>query len=159
MQSGLTFGPYAAGFAATSLTVGRLRPAASRLLQTAGLVMLAVADAAIGLIARTGQWPVGWQLPLLLAAGAGFGAGYGPAMSRVVTSVPSGDAYHASGLLTSGVQLSYALGVASLGSLYLAEQDSRPGQAFALVTLIEAGLAAAAACLLHRTATASPARP
>jgi MFS family permease len=150
IDSGLTFGPYAAGFAFSSVTVGRLRPPTLRRAQITGLVLLGGSDAAIGLLARNGQWPVTAELILLLLAGTGFGAGFSPAMSRVVAQVPADSAHHASGLLTSGIQLSYALGVATLGSYYLAGQSTHAGRAFATTTTVEAGLAVAAAFLLYR---------
>jgi MFS family permease len=148
IDSGLTFGPYAAGFAFSSVTVGRLHPVTLRRAQIAGLMLLAASDLAIGLLARNGQWPVIAELVLLLLAGAGFGAGFSPAMSRVVAQVPADSSHHASGLLTSGIQLSYALGVTTLGSYYLAGQIAHAGRAFAITTIVEAGLAVAAAFLL-----------
>lgn len=150
VRSGLTLVPYAAGFAATSVTVARLRPSLAGRLQSAGLVVLAASATLIGLVARDGQWPAGTEAVLLLIAGAGFGAGFSPAMARVVAQVPADDAYHASGLLTTSVQLSYALGVATLGSYYLAGQNTHAGQVFATTTSIGAGLALVAAFLLRR---------
>lgn len=150
VESGLTFGPYAASYSVVSATVGRLRPAIARWVQLSGLIALAAANLAIGLLAARGHWPAPAELTLLVVAGAGFGAGFSPAMGRVVARVPPDRAYYASGLLTSGVQLSFVLGVATLGSYYLTGQPDHTGRTFAVTMAVDAALAVVAAVMMSR---------
>jgi predicted MFS family arabinose efflux permease len=85
------------------------------------------------------------ELPLLAIAGAGFGAGFTPVIIRMVTGLPPANAPDASGLITTNVQLSYALGVATIGSAFLgAGVDSFAGVAEACggLALLAAGLSA-----------------
>jgi EmrB/QacA subfamily drug resistance transporter len=133
LRSGLTFGPYALGFAVTSLAAPMLPPRLVRRVATVGLVAMAVGYADLGLAADGGSWHDALMLPILAVAGAGFGAGYSPVIARAVAGVPAEKARDASGLLTTAVQLFYALGVATIGSQFLSEsQGSGTGHAFAI---------------------------
>jgi hypothetical protein len=75
----------------------------------------------------------------------GFGAGFTPVITRMVTGLPPANAPDASGLITTNVQLSYALGVSTIGSAFLgARVDSFAGVAVAcgVLALVAAGLSA-----------------
>ena len=109
LQAGLAFAPYAAGFATLSLTARRLPPLGP-------LGPLALGTCAL-LLAM--PWSPMSEL-LLLIAGAGHAAGYGPVVTRTVASVRPEHAPEASALLTTGSLLANALAVATLGSLYFA---------------------------------------
>jgi EmrB/QacA subfamily drug resistance transporter len=133
LRSGLTFGPYALGFAVTSLAAPMLPPRLVRRVATVGLAAMAVGYADLGLAADGGSWHDALMLPILAVAGAGFGAGYSPVIARAVAGVPVEKARDASGLLTTAVQLFYALGVATIGSQFLSEaHGSGTGHAFAI---------------------------
>jgi hypothetical protein len=119
--AGLAIAPLAAAFLATSLSMPRLVArwghgviVVGSMLQLAGL---------LGLVATLGAtWP--HTNPLLLApAFVVVGAGQGlvlPALFRVVLSeVPVDLAGAGSGVLTTSQQVSLALGVAVLGTLYV----------------------------------------
>jgi hypothetical protein len=141
LECGLTFAPYALGFAATSLAMPSLPEHETRWLVPLGLAAAAAAYAALGV----GGWDLGVELPLLAVAGAGFGAGFTPAITRTVTGLPPANAPDASGLITTNVQLSYALGVSTIGSAFLgARVDSFAGVAVAcgVLALVAAGLSA-----------------
>jgi MFS family permease len=111
LRSGLTFAPYALGFAIASLT-------APRWLAPFGLAASAVGYAGLGL-ATDGAWNDAVALPLLALAGAGFGAGYSQVITRAIAGVPLERAHDASGLFNTINMLGFALGVATLGSAYL----------------------------------------
>jgi hypothetical protein len=136
LRSGLTLAPFAIGFALASLTAPRLSAAAARAVAVGGLLAMAGGYAGLGLLAHDGVWHDALMLPLLAIAGAGFGAGYSPVLARTLAGVPAVSARDASGLFTTVNQLSYALGVATIGSQFLdrvhAPTALESGRAFAL---------------------------
>jgi EmrB/QacA subfamily drug resistance transporter len=141
LQCGLTFVPYALGFAGASLAMPSLPEHETRRLVPLGLVAAGAAYAALGV----GGWNLGIELPLLAVAGAGFGAGFTPVITRMVAGLPPRNAPDASGLITTNVQLSYALGVSTIGSAYLSSgAGSFTGVAVACgaLALLAAGLSA-----------------
>jgi MFS family permease len=124
LRSGLTFAPYALGFALTSLTVPTLTAEVQRRVAPLGLALSAAGYAGLGLTTGTGAgaggaWSDATVLPLLALAGAGFGAGYSQVIARAVAGVPAAQAHDASGLFNTINMLGFALGVATLGSAYL----------------------------------------
>jgi len=120
LRAGLTFAPFALAFAATSLTAPRLSEIARR--RAAGIGLTAMSAGYAGLAAATGAggWNQALTLPLLAVAGAGFGAGYSPVITRTLAHVPPANARDASGLFNTVNQLSYAFGIATIGSVFLA---------------------------------------
>src|SRR5262245_6644975 len=154
LHSGLAFIPYGAGFAVASLTYARLpKPLLSRV-ALIGLVLAAAAYAALGFVDRA-DWHPAASAALLALAGGGYGLGFSPVMTAAVARVPLVRARDASGILTTGIQVSYAVGLTALGSLFLGQAGldaSNPsGHAFetvamvlAVLALIGAGLAAVA---------------
>ena len=110
LQAGLAFAPYAAGFATLSLTWRRL----PRLGPTGPLAL-----GACSLLLAIADWSPLSEV-LLVVAGAGHAAGYGPVVAATVAGVKPEHAPEASALLTTGALLAGALAIATLGSLYLA---------------------------------------
>jgi MFS family permease len=148
LRSGLTFGPYALGFAVTSLAAPMLPAKLVRRVAAGGLGAMAVGYAELGLAANGGSWHDALMLPILAIAGAGFGAGYSPVIARAVAGVPAAKARDASGLLTTAVQLFYALGVATIGSEFLSSvHGSGTGHAFAIAAGACAALGVVASLL------------
>jgi hypothetical protein len=148
LRSGLTFGPYALGFAVTSLAAPMLPPRLVRRVATAGLAAMAAGYANLGLAGGGGSWHDALMLPLLAVAGAGFGAGYSPVIARAVAGVPVEKARDASGLLTTAVQLFYALGVATIGSQFLSmAHGDDSGRAFSIAASACAALGIVASLL------------
>ena len=145
--SGLSFSPYALGFAVASLSWSRLAPRLQRLVPVCGLLVLAGADLALGLLVRS-AWTPTLTLPLLVLAGAGHGAGFGPLVQQMVARIPPRHAAAIGGLISTMSQLAGAIGVATLGSLYLA--TARHGSAqlsahgFSLVSVAIVALCLAA---------------
>jgi EmrB/QacA subfamily drug resistance transporter len=144
LRSGLAFIPYGIGFAVASLTHGRLPERVRARLPVGGLALAAAAYAALGLVDRTVWHPVA-SAGLLALAGAGYGAGFSPVMTAAVARVPLQRARDASGIITTAIQVSYAVGLTTLGSLFLSRADRHiphaSGQAFMTVAMVVAGLA------------------
>ncbi len=111
LHAGFAFAPYAAGFAIMSLSWRRLPPLGP-------LGPLALGAGALALTTLDG-WPPLAE-PLLVLAGAGHAAGYGPIVAATIARVPPSHAPEASALLTTGALLANAVAIATLGSLYLA---------------------------------------
>jgi MFS family permease len=170
LRAGLTFAPYALGFALTSLGVPGLPPRIGRRLAPTGLAAAAAGYAGLGLVAGGGDWSDAEALPLLLLAGMGFGAGYSQVITRSITDVPPDQAHEASGLFNTINMLGFALGVATLGSAFLSRVDvptpHATGSAFAVVaigcgvlSLVGAGLVLLLARAENRAAAAGRPRP
>jgi MFS family permease len=166
LRAGLTFAPYAVGFAITSLTVPALAPAIGRRLAPLGLALSAAGYLGLGAATGGGTWSDAETLPLLLLAGAGFGAGYSQVITRSIAGVAPEQAHDASGLFNTINVLGFALGVATLGSAFLsavgAPTASETGSAFELVaigcgalSMVGAGLVLALARAEERAAAAA----
>ncbi|QEC50651.1 MFS transporter [Baekduia soli] len=161
LRAGLTFAPYAAGFAVTSLVVPSLPAAPARRLAPAGMLAAAAGYAGLGLLAGRGPWHEAPSLALLALAGAGFGAGYSQVITRSIAEVPAAHAHEASGVVNTTNMLGFALGVATPGSLFLSQAGGggRPGgahsaTAFEAVALGCAALMVAAVALTRLLARA-----
>jgi MFS family permease len=139
LRAGLTFAPYAVGFAITSLAVPALAPELGRRLAPIGLAASAAGYLGLGAVTGDGTWSDAQALPLLLLAGAGFGAGYSQVITRSIANVAPAQAHDASGLFNTINMLGFALGVATLGSAFLsavgAPTPAETGSAFELVAV------------------------
>lgn len=119
LRSGLTFATYAAGFASVNLTWSRLPQRLHPVVPVCGLTILAAAEATLAIAVRTG-WTYVIAGPLLLAAGAGHGAGFGALVPQITARTRAAHVPTLSGLITTITQLGIAAGIATLGGLYLA---------------------------------------
>jgi MFS family permease len=122
LRAGLTFAPYALGFAGASLTWARLPARWHELVPVVGLGVLAAAVGALAAALAAGPWPPVADV-LLVLAGAGHGAGFGASVRSSVEHVRARYADAVGGVLSTVTQLAIAAGVATLGSLYLAGTD------------------------------------
>jgi MFS family permease len=158
LRAGLTFAPYAVGFALTSLAVPALAPGLGRRLAPIGLAASAAGYLGLGAVTGDGTWSDAEALPLLLLAGAGFGAGYSQIVTRSIAQVPPAHAHEASGVFNTINMLGFALGIATLGSVFLSAVDvpspAQTGAAFETVTLACAALLVAAVGLVGALARA-----
>jgi EmrB/QacA subfamily drug resistance transporter len=152
LHTGLMFFPGAVGFATASLSWRRLPEGWHRGLIPAGLAVATMSMALLALVAGSGS--LRGPYPLALSAvfclhGLGMGAAFSPVMSVAVSQVAPADAANASGLLTTVLQLSQAIGVATFGSLYLSLFATSPASfsmtgtaiAFLVVDLVTTGFA------------------
>lgn len=157
IRSGLALVTFAVAFAATSLVVPRLAAGRQVAAPVAGLVVAAAGYGVLALVVRDGEWHAGTTGIALAVVGGGFGCAYSPVISRTVATVPRERAADASGMFTTLNQLAFAVGVAAVGSVYLAVRSgdgSGPSGAAMAVTLVVSGalmLAAAVAAACQRT--------
>ena len=126
LAAGLAFAPYAAGFAAMSLSRWKPPGAVGPLALGGG----ALAVAAFG-------WSPLSEL-VLVFAGAGHAAGFSPVVAATVARVRSEHAPEATALLTTGALLAQVVAIATLGSLYLASGLMASAVGIAAVCLVAA---------------------
>jgi MFS family permease len=145
LRAGLAFVPMAAGFAVSSLNWRRLPRAWHRWLIPGGLVLAIAGLAAITVLLRGGAAPDAWFYLAQVPFGLGSGLAYSPTVTVALASVRPEDGPDASGLVTTTVQLAQVVGLAAIGSLYLALVGPLgSGPAVAVTTALETGAAALA---------------
>ncbi|MGI9092404.1 MAG: MFS transporter [Mycobacteriales bacterium] len=123
LASGLTLVPLAVAFFIASLLTTRLLARYGRSVLMAGAVLQAVGLAVLAATVLQ-RWPdVGpWSLaPGMIVAGFGQGLIMSPLFRVVLGGVPAERAGIGSGVLVTTQQAALALGVATLGTLFLAE--------------------------------------
>jgi MFS family permease len=145
LTAGLGLVPMAATFLFASLSTSRLLAAygakvlaAGALLQAAGLVIL-------GVTVYLG-WPelsVAALAPGLAVAGLGQGLVMSPLFGVVLSQVPPAVAGAGSGVLTTTQQTALAMGVATLGSLFLALAGDGTGISTAFLVVLTVQVAVA----------------
>jgi MFS family permease len=121
LDAGVILVPMALGFLAASLSTARLLPRFGRHVLTFGaLIQSAGLLAIIAELARTWPHPTAlWMAPGMLVLGIGQGLIMSPLFGAVLSEVPPRKAGVGSGVLATTQQGALALGVATLGSLYL----------------------------------------
>jgi EmrB/QacA subfamily drug resistance transporter len=138
VAAGAGLAPMAVTFLVASLSTSRLlRRYGSRVL-TAGAVLQGVG--LIGLAAAVlATWPgvsLFWLAPGMAVAGLGQGLVMSPLFGTVLSEVPTSSAGAASGVLTTTQQTALALGVATLGSLFIALAGNGVGMRDGFVTVV-----------------------
>jgi predicted MFS family arabinose efflux permease len=121
LVAGLTYLPMGLGFFFTSLLVPRVVPliGGKWVLRSGALVMGIGELWIITAVLQAGmQIPQNQLLLPLLVFGLGGGMIGAPLMNVVLSDIPSQDAGAASGVLTTAVQLSNAIGVAVIGVIF-----------------------------------------
>jgi len=121
LAAGVILVPMALGFLVASLSTARLLRRFGRRVLTAGALIQAVGLAAvIGELASAWPHPAALSLaPGMLVTGVGQGLIMSPLFGTVLSEVPPRKAGAGSGVLATTQQGSLALGVATLGSVYL----------------------------------------
>ena len=157
VRAGLSLATYAVAFGVASLVVPRLAARWRRSAPTVGLVVAALGYLDVAWLARAGSWNTTATALALAVVGAGFGAGYSPMISRSVATLPPARAADASGMFTTLNQLSFAIGVAPVGTVYLATRSgagaSSSGRGLAVTFVVAAGLMLVAALCAARQPT------
>jgi EmrB/QacA subfamily drug resistance transporter len=120
LDAGLIFMAIGAGYMTTSTTarfvaakIGRQVIALGGLLRIAGLLLLILALVQIG-----DGGNIGWLVPALVIDGAGQGLAVAPLATTVLSRVKPQHAGAAAGVLTTGIQVGNALGVAIVGIIF-----------------------------------------
>ena len=119
LRAGLTFAPCAAAFGLCGYFWRRLPASWHPFLTVCGAAAGAVGYLSVALLLRGGG-SGGFPLQVALVAFcAGMAVAFSPLVTQALVRVPSHEAADASGVLTTAIQLSQAVGVAVLGSLFL----------------------------------------
>jgi MFS family permease len=159
LAAGLVVGVVAVGFATASLSLPSLRPRLGRHVLTVGTITVTFSAAALATLTVTGSSSIGSMLPVLALIGAGLGLIIPALVLVVLDEIPSGSASAAAGALTTGQQLSAALGLALSGAVFygLLHASAAPqyGLSFALVLTCDVALFGAAAVLVQGIGDAS----
>jgi MFS family permease len=131
LRSGVIFAAYAIGFGLVNLTWSKLPGRYHRWVPPVALTVLCLAEAALAIATRNG-FVLAAVVPLLAAAGAGHGAGFGAVVARLTAHMPTRYAQTASGLINTTTQLAILSGIAGLGSAFLAaRQPAGPAGGYA----------------------------
>ncbi|MCP3799674.1 MFS transporter [Allokutzneria sp. A3M-2-11 16] len=152
LRAALTFTAFGLTFGLGSFYWQRLPKRAHRWLTPVGLVISAIACLVVAAGFASGGHGGIAVIGALAVWGAAIGIGFSPLLGNSLRHVPPAEAADASGLLTTTLQLSQVVGVATFGSVYL---GLAPGAHAISVTLgLLAGLlvlAAASGTVLART--------
>jgi len=152
IHTGLTLTPWAIGTAiGAGIGAGALGPKIGRPVLHGGLVVMAIGVAATLLVVHASGADVStWALAgPQLVAGTGMGAVLAPLFGFVLAGVRDHEVGSASGVLNAVQQLSGALGVAAIGTLFFSVAADRGlVSAFEASLWVELGLLAVAAALV-----------
>jgi EmrB/QacA subfamily drug resistance transporter len=121
LRAGLALAPLAATFLLASLLMSRLVSRFGRSVITAG-ALLQLAGLALLVVSLEAAWPgvgAAQLAPAFLVMGLGQGMVMPPLIRVVLSEVPLAEAGAGSGVLTTTQQVSLAVGVATLGTLFL----------------------------------------
>jgi EmrB/QacA subfamily drug resistance transporter len=120
LEAGLIFVPIGVGYMATSLTaryvaarLGRQVIALGGAMRVVGLGLLILTVEQVGVHGN-----IAWLIPALVIDGAGVGFVVAPVASTVLSRITPQHAGAASGVLTTGIQIGNAIGVAIIGVIF-----------------------------------------
>jgi MFS family permease len=143
LHSGLAITPLAVTFLAGSLLTPRLIARYGRGVVTAGAVLQALSLASLAAVVLD-EWPRVSLLelaPSLAVAGFGQSLVFGSLFRIVLADVPAHLAGIGSGVMVTMQQSGFALGVATLGSLFIAMENHDMSGAFGVVVGVQALIA------------------
>jgi hypothetical protein len=119
LRAGLTCAPCAAAFGVCGYFWRRLPATWHPYLAMCGAGVGAAGYALVALVLRSGGSGGGWLQVFLVGVGGFLAIAFSPLVTQALVRVPLHEAADASGLLTTAIQLSQAVGVAVFGSLFL----------------------------------------
>lgn len=128
LRAGLTCAPCAAAFGLCGYFWRRLPASWHPLLTVCGAAVAACGYLSLAALLRGGGSGGGLLQVSLVLIGGFLAVAFSPLVTQALVRVPLHQAADASGLLTTAMQLSQAVGVAVFGSLFLT-LDARPGGA------------------------------
>jgi EmrB/QacA subfamily drug resistance transporter len=124
IQAGLTLTPMVMGMLLGMFGSFALVNRLGRYLLQLGILLIAAGAAILALTLTGGRVASSWDLvPGLLVVGAGAGASFGQLFRFILTSVSMNEVGSASGVLEAVQQLSSAVGVAVLGTIFFSVFD------------------------------------
>jgi MFS family permease len=119
LRAGLTFAPCALAFGVCGYFWRRLPAGWHPYLTVCGAAVAAAGYALVGLVLGGGGAGGAWLQVFLVAVGGFLAVAFSPLVTQALVRVPLHEAADASGLVTTAMQLSQAVGVAVFGSLFL----------------------------------------
>jgi EmrB/QacA subfamily drug resistance transporter len=119
-QAGLTFASFAIAFLGSSLSSVRVAPKlGSRIINTGAVLMITGLVTLLWITQSRGAALAGWELaPALLVYGTGQGFIMPTLISSILINIKGHDAGSASGVLSTVQQVSFASGVAVIGTVF-----------------------------------------
>jgi MFS family permease len=128
LRAGLTCAPCAAAFGLCGYFWRRLPASWHPFLTVCGAAVAALGYVSVALVLRGGGSGGGLLQVFLVLLGGFLAVAFSPLVTQALVRVPPHQAADASGVLTTAIQLSQAVGVALFGSLFLT-LDTGPGRA------------------------------
>jgi MFS family permease len=127
--AGLRFLPFALGFLSASFASARLAPRLGRKILQLGAGLMVTGLVSLMLVVRNTLLDSSAiaYIPPLVIYGLGQGSLQAPLVNFILADVPPRDAGSASGVVTMLQQLSFALGVAVIGSVFAVALGRHPG--------------------------------
>jgi MFS family permease len=119
LRAGLTFAPCAVAFGLCGFFWRRLPARSHHLLAPLGCLVAVAGYAVVAVAVHSGTGGGALLQAALIVTGAALALGFSPLVTHSLVRVPLQHAADASGLLTTTIQLSQAIGVATFGSLFL----------------------------------------
>jgi MFS family permease len=129
LRAGLACAPCAAAFGLCGYFWRRLPAVWHPYLTVCGAAVAAAGYALVALVLRGGGSGGAWLQVFLVTVGAFLAVAFSPLVTQALVRVPPHQAADASGLLTTAMQLSQAVGVAVFGSLFLTVDGSAAARA------------------------------
>jgi MFS family permease len=157
LRAGLTCAPCGAAFGLCGYFWRRLPSPWHPYLTVCGAAIGACGFAAVALLLRSGGSGGPWLQLFLVVVGGSLAMAFSPLVTHALVWVPPHSAADASGLLTTAIQLSQAVGVAVYGSVFLT-LDARHGGRISVIAghALFVTLAWVAVTLACGAATAAP---
>jgi MFS family permease len=157
IESGLAFSCYSVGFGTANLLWARLPATVLRWTPTVALLGVFAGYGFLGTALLVWQWWPPIVLPLLLICGAGHGFSFGTVVNQMTRKISPSLAPNLSGIVTTTVQIAIVFGLASFGSIYLANVNGRTSIAgLPLVTFLAATMTLTAiACAVRLSVVSS----
>ena len=145
--SGLTLVPWVAAFGVPGRLINRLPTRVIRQMPWVGCTLMAVTFTGLALTTAASREPGPVFLVLMAVGGFGLGTNFSAILVHLTTTVTPRHAPDISGVFTTTLQIAGSIGVAALGTAYVASADHGSGAAhgFSVVTFLCAGVALVAA--------------
>jgi MFS family permease len=139
-DAGLTFTSFAVGFLGSSLASVRIQPKlGSRIINVGAALMVVGLGILLWTVTRTGAAVTGLELaPALLIYGTGQGSVMPTLINTILINIKGRDAGSASGVLSTVQQLSFAAGVAIIGTVFISALRHSSGVAAFIHALLTA---------------------
>ncbi|WP_199931331.1 MFS transporter [Streptomyces sp. CB02923] len=144
--SGMAMLTWVAAFGLAGPVLPRVPEHLRRAVPVVGCLLLAAGYAGVWAYLATGQRAGPLLFALLAPGGLGLGLGNNALIAHLTSAVPARHAADLSGVISTVGQLSGALGVAALGSWYLALATGGPAAAVHALGWLVAGFTALALC-------------